>query len=207
MTDMNAWFDAEFQGIPVMAILRALGTERSVQIAEEAWRLGIRSVEVTVQSDDDLDALRAVVRAGEERGVAVGAGTIVTPEQVQIAKDAGAAFLVSPGFDRAVVEASHSAGVPILPGVATATEIQQATSMGLRWVKAFPAAVLGPAWFTAMRGPFPEVNFIATGGVTVGNAGALLDAGVRVVALGSALADPTQLPAVVSLLRGGDDAA
>jgi 2-keto-3-deoxy-6-phosphogluconate aldolase len=89
--------------------------------------------------------------------------------------------------------------MPHLPGVATPSELQRATVHGLTWIKAFPAAALGPSWFTMVRGPFPSVNFVATGGVNASNAADYLSAGVQVVAVGSALADPAQLSQLAEL--------
>jgi len=189
-----------FEGQPLMAILRGFGVERSVSLARTAWELGIDSVEVPIQSDEDVEALRAVVAAGKELGKAVGAGTVVTLEHVRQAADAGAAFTVSPGFDIDVVRASFDAGMPPLPGVATATEVQTAQRAGLTWVKAFPASILGTSWFGAMRGPFPSMRFVATGGMDASNADEYLKAGAKVVAVGSALVDETQLPRLAELL-------
>ncbi|GHD81426.1 2-keto-3-deoxy-phosphogluconate aldolase [Salinibacterium amurskyense] len=196
----NASLDQLFDGQPLMAILRGFGVERSVALARTAWELGIDSVEVPIQSDEDVEALRAVVAAGKDLGKSVGAGTVVTLEHVRQAADAGAAFTVSPGFDLDVVRASFEAGMPPLPGVATATEVQTAQNAGLTWVKAFPASLLGTSWFGAMRGPFPAMRFVATGGMDAGNAGEYLNAGAKVVAVGSALADETQLPRLAELL-------
>jgi 2-dehydro-3-deoxyphosphogluconate aldolase/(4S)-4-hydroxy-2-oxoglutarate aldolase len=153
---------------------------------------GVRAVEVPVQRPDDLRALRAVAAAARGRGLSVGAGTILGVEQLDAVRRAGAAYTVSPGVDEDVIRASLVAGLPTLPGVATASDIQRCTRMGLRWLKAFPAAVLGPGWITAMRGPFPEARFVATGGVSLANAPAFLAAGARVVSLGSALTDPAR---------------
>ncbi|MEL0625636.1 bifunctional 4-hydroxy-2-oxoglutarate aldolase/2-dehydro-3-deoxy-phosphogluconate aldolase [Salinibacterium amurskyense] len=196
----NASLDQLFDGQPLMAILRGFGVERSVALARTAWELGIDSVEVPIQSDEDVEALRAVVAAGKDLGKSVGAGTVVTLEHVRQAADAGAAFTVSPGFDLDVVRASFEAGMPPLPGVASATEVQTAQTAGLTWVKAFPASLLGTSWFGAMRGPFPAMRFVATGGMDAGNAGEYLNAGAKVVAVGSALADETQLPRLAELL-------
>jgi len=196
----NESLDQLFDGQPLMAILRGFGVERSVALARTAWELGIDSVEVPIQSDEDVEALRAVVAAGKDLGKSVGAGTVVTLEHVRQAADAGAAFTVSPGFDLDVVRASFDAGMPPLPGVATATEVQTAQTTGLTWVKAFPASLLGTSWFGAMRGPFPAMRFVATGGMDAGNAGEYLTAGAKVVAVGSALADETQLPRLAELL-------
>lgn len=198
MTD--PFFEATFAGSPLMAILRSAGTERALRIATTAWDLGLDSVEVTIQSAADVEALKAVADLGRERGAVIGAGTIVSPEQVGIAVAAGAGYLVSPGLDPAVVRAAQNAGIPILPGVATPSEVQQALGLGLTWLKAFPATWLGSAWFKHIRGPFPKAQFVATGGMDAGNAAEFLDAGVRVVAVGSALEDPAQLEKLAALL-------
>ena len=189
-----------FEGQRLMAILRGFGADRSVALARQAWDLGIDCVELPIQTDRDLEALRAVVEAGAELGKTVGAGTVVSLEHVRQARDAGAAFTVSPGYDAEIVRASFDAGMPSLPGVATASEVQAAVASGLTWLKAFPASVLGPAWFTTMAGPFPSVKFVATGGMDASNAESYLASGVRLVAVGSALADPAQLPRLAAIL-------
>jgi 2-keto-3-deoxy-6-phosphogluconate aldolase len=108
---------------------------------------------------------------------------------------------VSPGYDPAVCRASFEAGMPPLPGVATASEVQAAMKDGLTWLKAFPAAFLGPRWFGMMAAPFPGAKFVATGGMDASNADEFLAGGAHVVAVGSALADPTQLPRLAELAR------
>ncbi len=195
------WFDEAFAGAPLMAILRGMGAERSLRLSEAAWDLGIDSVELPLQTDEDERALRAVAARAAERGKSVGAGTIISAAQVATAVDAGAAYLVSPGLDPIVVRAAQDAGVPILPGVATPTEVQLAVSLGLTWLKAFPATWLGPSWFAHIRGPFPQVRFVATGGLDASNVEEYLDAGVRVAAVGSALEDPSQLERLGGVLR------
>lgn len=198
----NAAFDTLLAGRPLMAIFRGLGVDRSLALARQAWELGIDVVELPIQSADDVAALAAVAEAGRAEGRIVGAGTVVSPRHVEQAAAAGAAFTVSPGFDEAVVRASFDAGLPPLPGVATGSEVQSAMSLGLTWLKAFPASLLGPAWFGAMAGPFPGARFVATGGMDASNAGEFLARGVRTVAVGSALEDPAQLPALAALLAG-----
>ncbi|TFC76687.1 bifunctional 4-hydroxy-2-oxoglutarate aldolase/2-dehydro-3-deoxy-phosphogluconate aldolase [Cryobacterium sp. TMS1-20-1] len=186
-------------GQRLMAILRGFGVDRSVELAQQAWSLGIDCVELPIQSNRDIDALCAVVAAGASLGKSVGAGTIVSLEHVRQAHNAGAAFTVSPGYDPAIVRASFDAGLPPLPGVATASEMQAALASGLTWLKAFPASVLGPTWFTTMAGPFPQAKFVATGGMDASNAEIFLASGVRTVAVGSALGDPDQLKLLAAI--------
>jgi 2-dehydro-3-deoxyphosphogluconate aldolase / (4S)-4-hydroxy-2-oxoglutarate aldolase len=199
----NAQFGEMFSGAPLMAILRGMGVERSLAVATTAWDLGIDVVELPIQTREDVGALRVVVAAGRDRGKAVGAGTVVSLEHVRQAADAGARFTVSPGFDPQVTRASFDSGMPPMPGVATASEVQLALKEGLTWLKAFPASVLGTQWLSAMRGPFPQARFVTTGGMNAANAGEYLQAGARVVAVGSALEDPEQLPRLAALLEDG----
>jgi 2-keto-3-deoxy-6-phosphogluconate aldolase len=100
-----------------------------------------------------------------------------------------------------VVRAAQDAGIPIFPGVATPSEVQLAVSLGLAWLKAFPATWLGSGWFRHIRGPFPQMRFVATGGPDASNVDEFLDAGVRVAAVGSALEDASQLERLAALLH------
>lgn len=199
METMNTWFDQAFSSAPVMAILRGFSPARTVELAHRGWDAGLTCIEVPIQSPAAVAALVAVAHAARERGMTVGAGTVVTPEHVVTARESGASFTVAPGFDPAVAQASMDAGMPHLPGVATGTDVQNAASFGLGWVKAFPASVLGPDWFSAMKGPFPSMRFVATGGMNARNAAQYLGAGARVVAVGSALEDDTQIELLTDL--------
>jgi 2-dehydro-3-deoxyphosphogluconate aldolase / (4S)-4-hydroxy-2-oxoglutarate aldolase len=195
-------FDEIFGGQRVMAILRGLPPDETVALATRLWDAGVTVLEVPIGTAEAVDSLRAAVTAAAGRGLRVGAGTVITPAQARAAADAGARYTVAPGLDLTVLAASLAAGLPHLPGVGTASEVQRAYAAGCRWHKAFPAKALGAAWISAMHGPFPEVRFVATGGLTVGDAQPFLAAGASVVALGAALADPEQLTAVGGLLRG-----
>lgn len=193
-------FQRRFERAPVMAILRGLATGEAVTLAERAWDLGLDTVEVTIEVPSALPTLRAVVAAGRERGRDVGAGSVVRIEQARDAARAGAAFTVAPGLDPQVALASAEAGLPHLPGVATPSDIQAALAVGMGWVKAFPASVLGTDWIRAVRQPFPDLQIVATGGIDAHNAGDFLAAGARAVAIGSALADPVQVELLADLV-------
>ena len=196
----NHEFTDIFRGQPLMAILRGMGVSKSLAVAEQAWSLGITVVEIPIQTEEDLRALRTVVSAGKARGLLVGAGTVVSERHVEQAASAGAAFTVSPGLNLAVVSASTDAGLPTLPGVASATEVQLALDSGLTWMKTFPASILGAGWISAMAGPFPQARFVATGGMDSSNAATFLGAGAQVVAVGTALEDPAQLPQLAEIM-------
>lgn len=199
--ESDQYFDHRFAECRVMVILRGYQPDDAVALATHAWSLGVTNVELTLQDSSGIAALEAVVAAAATAGHTVGAGTVTTPELVARAAAAGAQFTVAPGTHPDVIDASLAAGLPHLPGVATPTEAGVVQRSGLGWVKAFPAAHLGVDWIRALRGPFPRLRVIATGGIDAANASAFLDGGVHAVALGSALADPAQVERVQSLLR------
>ncbi|MFJ2034260.1 bifunctional 4-hydroxy-2-oxoglutarate aldolase/2-dehydro-3-deoxy-phosphogluconate aldolase [Streptosporangium sp. NPDC087985] len=134
---------------------------------------GLRAVEVTFRTAAAADAIRAM--ASSHPDLLVGAGTVLTPAQVDLAVSAGARFVISPGFAPAVVRHCQQAGIPVFPGAATATEIQMALDAGLDTVKFFPAEQLGGVdMIKALAAPFRSLRFIPTGGVNTGNLAAYL---------------------------------
>lgn len=199
MTD--GYFERAFEVVPVMGIFRSQGLDKTIRLAEAAWNAGVRVVEVTIQMPEDLLVLREIVVRARERGLDVGAGTVVTVDQAAAAAEAGARFTVAPGFDPEVADASLALGMPHVPGIATASEIEAALKHGLTWLKAFPAEALGASWIKHQRGPFPAAHFVASGGITPETASSFLEAGCRVVALGSAFGSEAQIAKLTPLLR------
>lgn len=194
--------DDLFGGHRVMVILRGMPSpDAAVDAASRAWDAGVELLEVAIGQPGDIEALTAVVDAGHKRGKVVGAGTIITIDRVDAACAAGARYTVAPGFDRAVMAHSHSVGLPHLPGVATPSEVQQAWSAACRWVKVFPASTLGPTWFSAIRGPFPDVGYLATGGITLQAASDYIEAGASIVAFGAAAAAQERYERLASLVK------
>ncbi|MET4590750.1 bifunctional 4-hydroxy-2-oxoglutarate aldolase/2-dehydro-3-deoxy-phosphogluconate aldolase [Arthrobacter sp. 754] len=199
-TPPDNWFDDDFFRVPVIAVLRGLNPADAVRAATRAWDAGVQHVEVTIENSAAVPALTAVASEAAERGVAVGAGTIIRIEQLDAASSANASFTVSPGLDEGIIQESIRRGIPHLPGVATASEILRAKAFGLSWLKAFPASVLGPDWIKAMKGPFPDVHFIATGGMKAATANTYLNAGASVLGLSSDFASDEGAAAVRQLL-------
>lgn len=194
--------DDLFDGHRVMVILRGMPSSgAAVDAAHRAWDAGVELLEVPIGQPGDIEALAAVVVAGGNRGKIVGAGTIITTGRVDAAHAAGAQYTVAPGFDPAVMARSHSVGLPHLPGVATPSEVQQAWSAGCRWVKVFPASTLGPTWFSAIRGPFPDVRCLATGGVALQAAPDYFQAGASIVAFGASAVEPERREGLASLVK------
>ena len=152
--------------IPVLAIERA---GDAVPLARALLAGGLRTLEVTLRTPAALDAIRRI--AGEVQGAIVGAGTVLSPTDMEAARTAGARFAVSPGLTPAVARAAEAEGLPLLPGVATASEIMRALELGLTRLKFFPAETSGgPAAVKAFAGPFARARFCPTGGVTLANA-------------------------------------
>jgi len=150
--------------LPVVVLADAA---RAAPLAAALSAGGLRSVEVTFRTEAATDAITAM---SGNPDLLVGAGTVLTAAQVDRAVRAGARFVVSPGFSPSVVRRCQEFGVPVFPGVSSATEIQMALDAGLETVKFFPAEQLGGiAMVTALAAPFRSVRFIPTGGVNTRN--------------------------------------
>ena len=150
---------AEHRLLPVLTVAGAVPGR---QLGAALLAGGLPLAEVTLRVDGALDALRAMAALD----LTVGVGTVVTADQVDRAVDAGAAFVVSPGLHAPIVERCRSLGVPVLPGVATASDLMRAVDLGLETVKLFPADVVGgPAAVRSLAAPFPAMRFVPTGGV------------------------------------------
>ena len=195
----TSFFHSELSSSRTMVILRGYPPEETVRLCARAESMAVRLVEVPAQTPAALESLAAAVAWAEGREVTIGAGTVTTPDILRAVHRTGARFTVAPGVDANVSRASVDLGVPHLPGVATATEVTTALALGHVWLKVFPASVLGAAWIPALKGPFPEAKFVATGGITPQNARHFLDAGADAVSLGGSFADAD--PSQVQSLR------
>jgi 2-dehydro-3-deoxyphosphogluconate aldolase / (4S)-4-hydroxy-2-oxoglutarate aldolase len=175
--------------IPVIVVERA---EHAVPMARALVAGGVRVLEVTLRTAAALAAIEAIARAVPE--AIVGAGTVRSVADAHAAQGAGARFAVSPGWSASVATACRDLGLALLPGVATASEVMLASEHGLRFLKFFPAAAAGgPALLKAWAGPFADIAFCPTGGITAASAPDYLTlANVKVVG-GSWLTPPDAL--------------
>lgn len=152
--------------VPVVVINRA---DRAQALGEALVAGGIPVAEVTFRTSAAAEAIR---RMSATPDLLVGAGTVLTVDQVDRAVEAGARFIVSPGFSAAVVRRAQQHGLPVYPGTVTPTEIMAALDLGLTTLKFFPATTYGgAAALKALGAPFPQVRFIPTGGVSAANLG------------------------------------
>ena len=157
------------QDAPVIPVIVLSDVAHAVPLARALVAGGIRMLEVTLRTPQALACMQAIAREVPE--AVVGAGTVRSPADAQAAAQAGARFAVSPGYTRTVGQACRDAGLALLPGVATGSEIMQAQEDGFTELKFFPALQAGgPAMLKAWGGPFFDVRFCPTGGVTLQNA-------------------------------------
>ena len=193
---MNNEIDSLLQNAPLIALVQADDADTAVRTSRALAAGGITIIEVLFRTDAALDCLGAVAREVPE--AVAGAGTVLSATQAEVALNAGAKFIVSPGLDEGVVGVARSAGAPVYPGVCTATELQRAHNLDLDTVKFFPASVAGgvPA-LKALSSVFRTMRFIPTGGVSPANLADFL-AIPAVLACGGSWLTPA------SLIRQGD---
>ncbi|RRR74877.1 bifunctional 4-hydroxy-2-oxoglutarate aldolase/2-dehydro-3-deoxy-phosphogluconate aldolase [Streptomyces sp. RP5T] len=154
---------------PVVPVVVLANASDAVPLARALVAGGLSAIEVTLRTPAALDAIRAI--AEEVPDAVVGAGTVITPEQVRESVAAGARFLVSPGWTDVLLEAMRGSGVPFLPGVSTTSEVVALLERGVREMKFFPAeAAGGTAYLRSLSGPLPQARFCPTGGIGAGNA-------------------------------------
>lgn len=159
---------------PVMPVVTIEDAATAPDLARALVRGGIRVIEVTLRTSQAMRAIEAI--AAQVPDICVGVGTVMTPKDLNLAADAGAAFAISPGATRELLEAGSGFRIPYLPAVATASELMSGLVAGYRHFKLFPANVAGGVGaLKAFYGPFPEARFCPTGGVSLQTAGSYLE--------------------------------
>lgn len=159
---------SELRVAGIVAVIRAPTTDAAVRAVDALVAGGITGVEITYSTPDPAAAIREVIRRHGD-SVYVGAGTILETRQAKEVGEAGAKFLVSPGSDLDVATAMKETGAVVMLGAMTPSEVMAAVKLGADAVKVFPASLGGPAYLRSLRGPFPDVPFMPTGGVNAGN--------------------------------------
>jgi 2-dehydro-3-deoxyphosphogluconate aldolase/(4S)-4-hydroxy-2-oxoglutarate aldolase len=171
---------------PVIAVVRASSISDAPALCAALAAGGITCTELTFSTPNVVPHLRAAVAAGHQ----VGAGTVLTATQAREAVDAGVSFLVTPGLRPEVAAVAHEAGVPVVLGALTPTEVAQALDLGTAAVKIFPAKAFGPGYFKDLSGPYPGLPLIASGGVNAGNAADFIAQGALAVCAGTDVVPP-----------------
>lgn len=173
--------------VGIIPVIRAPSADAAVAVAEALLQAGLTVAEITMTVPNAIDAIGAVANRfpGE---VLVGAGTVTDAETVRRAVDAGAEFIVTPCLVTEVIDAAHRADVAVLPGALSPSEVFEAFRRGGDMVKVFPAqSVGGAAYLRALRGPFPDIPLVPTGGVTLENMAEMFKAGAAAVGVGTEL--------------------
>lgn len=156
----------------ILAIFTLKDPKLALPVANALYTGGISVMEITYRTDAAAASLKQITEANLP--ICVGAGTVRTIEQAESALESGAEFFVTPGFNPAIIHWAKEHEIPIFPGIDSTLGIEQALSLGLKTLKYFPADLGGTKWLKAMNGPYADVKFIATGGVSLTNMGEFL---------------------------------
>ncbi|MFG3708108.1 bifunctional 4-hydroxy-2-oxoglutarate aldolase/2-dehydro-3-deoxy-phosphogluconate aldolase [Micromonospora sp. NPDC047670] len=191
---MTVNLTAELTDARILAVIRGTDTAGAVAAGTALLEEGVRIVEVALTTPDAARAIEAL-RAAAPAGSLVGAGTVLTTADVADVAAAGAQFVVTPAVVESIPEAARR-GLPVAAGALTPTEAYTAMRMGASAIKLFPASVGGPAYLRAVRDPFPDIPFVAVGGVGLADVPGYFRAGAIAVGLGG--------PLVGDAASGGD---
>jgi 2-dehydro-3-deoxyphosphogluconate aldolase / (4S)-4-hydroxy-2-oxoglutarate aldolase len=178
----------------IVAVVRSPDSRHLVDVAKALAEGGVTVMEITFTVPNALEVIRQVQQALGDK-ILLGAGTVLDPETARAAILAGAEFIVAPTLNLDVIRLCHRYDKLALPGAFTPTEILAAWEAGADIVKVFPADVLGPAFFKAMRGPLPQIRLMPTGGVDMNTAADFLKAGACCLGIGSQLVEPKAVAA------------
>jgi 2-dehydro-3-deoxyphosphogluconate aldolase/(4S)-4-hydroxy-2-oxoglutarate aldolase len=179
---------AALEACGVVAVIRLKDAGALGAVVDALAAGGVRAIEVTMTVPGAIELIREIAPSLPP-DVVLGAGTVLDAETAQAAVEAGARYVVSPVFREEVLRVCHRFDVAALPGCFTPTEILGAWEAGADVVKVFPATALGPGYFRDLRGPFPELRLMPTGGVSLANAGEWIRAGAVAIGVGTALVD------------------
>jgi len=187
---MNKFSEDLFLKSPFVGILRGYPKEVVLPIAETFIQEGFTNLEITMNTPNATEIIAAVLEKYEGQ-LNVGAGTVLTKNEVNKVLSVGGQFIVSPVVDLSIIEYCKSKEVPIFPGAYSPTEIYQAAKAGARMVKVFPARGLGPTYIKDVLAPLDDLELMPTGGVNLDNIEAFLAAGAKAFGMGGNLFNPS----------------
>jgi 2-dehydro-3-deoxyphosphogluconate aldolase/(4S)-4-hydroxy-2-oxoglutarate aldolase len=181
--------------IGLLPVLRASSAGEALALAEAIAEGGISAIEVTMTVPGAVEVIETLIRQTGDR-ILIGAGTVLDPETARACMLAGAAFIVSPSLNLRTIEICHRYSVPVIPGALTPTEVVTAWEAGADIVKVFPCSAMGGAkYLKALKAPFPQIELIPTGGVSLATAAEFLAAGAFALGVGADLVDPQAIVA------------
>ncbi|MEA4908370.1 MAG: bifunctional 4-hydroxy-2-oxoglutarate aldolase/2-dehydro-3-deoxy-phosphogluconate aldolase [Chloroflexi bacterium] len=179
----------QVNSLGLLAVLRGPSPELTVKMVEALVAGGVKGIEITYSTPNAEEVVATLARrfGGE---ILLGMGTLTRPEQAEAAQAAGASFLVSPVCEPDLVRAMVATGLAVMAGALTPTEVLRAYQLGSDVVKVFPGSLTGPSYIKALKGPFPYIPMMPTGGVSATNVKDWFAAGVVAVGAGSELCPP-----------------
>ncbi len=180
---------ARVRELGLLAVIRGPSPELTVQVVSALVAGGVTGIEITYSTPQAAKVVEELDRKYGEK-ILLGMGTLIQPGQVAEAKSAGARFLVSPHCEESLAQAMLASGLSVMLGALTPTEVLKAFNLGSDVVKLFPGSLVGPAYVKALRGPFPDIPLMPTGGVSAENVGEWFKAGVVAVGASSELCPP-----------------
>lgn len=178
----------KFKELPILAILRGITSEMVNPIAEICARTGLKALEITMNTKGAGQLIKAMKEASKGR-FAVGAGTVLSMDDLKIAINNGASFIVMPTLVEDVMKYCAVRHIPVFPGALTPNEIYQAWKAGATMVKVFPAKYFGPGYMKEVKGPLDEIELLACSGVNKGNIVDYFQNGATAVSVGGSLFD------------------
>jgi 2-dehydro-3-deoxyphosphogluconate aldolase / (4S)-4-hydroxy-2-oxoglutarate aldolase len=189
--DQSAWL-TQLQQNRAIAVVRSPDFATGMAMAQAVYAGGMKLIEITWNSDRPIQLVETLRQQLPD--AIIGAGTVTRPDQLRQAIAAGAAYIVSPGLQRQVLDGAIAAGMPVIPGATTPTEILTAWQLGATCVKVFPVHLMGGArYIKSLRDPLDDIPLMPTGGVTLDNAADLIAAGAIAVGLAGDLFPPAAI--------------
>lgn len=174
----------------VVSVVRAESKESAIKLVEAVIAGEIKSIELTYSVPRANEVIAELVEKYKDTDIIIGAGTVLDATSARIAIIAGAQFIVSPSFNKEVAKICNLYQIPYVPGVLTPKEAQTALEYGSELIKLFPGDITGPKMIKDLKGPFPYINILPSGGVTVDNVSDWFDAGAVAVSAGSGVTAP-----------------
>jgi len=182
----------KFKELPLLGILRGIGADMIEPLVETVVSSGLKTIEITMNTAGASALIRHMVKVADGRLV-VGAGTVLTMDDLYSALDAGATFIVLPVLVSDVVEYCSKNSIPVFPGAFTPQEIYDAWVAGATMVKVFPAGLFGPKYFKEIKGPFNDIELLACGGVNEETIELFFSCQASAVAFGGSVFKKSQL--------------
>jgi len=176
----------EFKKLPIMGILRGIKMDRLDELVSAILSSGLKTIELAMNTYKAPQILAKIVELSGKKLI-VGAGTVLTVDDLKKALDNGAGFIVMPTLAVDVVQYCAKNKIPVFAGALTPQEIYNAWCLGASMVKVFPAKFFGPEYFREIKGPFPQIELLACGGVNIKNIGLFFSNGASAVAFGASI--------------------